>query len=130
MTCDQVAKDDVPARYLSGVLEGAEREAYELHYFECEACFRELEILRTAQAVLAKDAPRVDPVRKPDSVPRWLPIAAAVMAAATVALWWSSRQDNVPDQAARPSPSSPGPSASSASAAPRTADDEARTEAL
>src|SRR5688572_12876852 len=128
MNCDQVAAAELPERYLSGDLEGAEREAYEQHYFECEACFRELEILRTAQAVLAKDASTVGPVRKPDPVPRWLPLAAALMAAATLVVWWTSHQDTVPDQAAYPSPSSPGPSAS-ASGMPRTADS-ARAEAL
>jgi hypothetical protein len=88
MKCDEVAAADLPSRYLTGDVGDAEREAYEEHYFECDACFRELEILRTTQAVLAPEAaPTV--VRGRVLARRWLPVAAALAAAATLAVWWS-----------------------------------------
>jgi tetratricopeptide (TPR) repeat protein len=116
MNCHRVATDELAGRYLAGDLSDAEREAYEEHYFECDACFRELEILRTTRSVLEKDPPASDPIQKSDPIPRWLPIAAALAAATTLAVWWSSHQGTVPDQAH--SPSSPG---ASASASPGTA---------
>jgi tetratricopeptide (TPR) repeat protein len=89
MNCEEVAAADLPARYLAGDLGDAEREAYESHYFECDACFGELEILRTTQAVLRQEAPS-GRVRRRLPVRLWLPIAAALAAAVTFAAWWSS----------------------------------------
>jgi tetratricopeptide (TPR) repeat protein len=89
MKCDEVEAADLPARYLAGDLGDAEREAYEEHYFGCDACFGELEILRTTQAVLADEAPS-GRGRKRVSVLRWLPIAAALAAGTTLAVWWSA----------------------------------------
>jgi tetratricopeptide (TPR) repeat protein len=119
MNCHDVEAGDLAARYLAGDLEGAEREAYEEHYFGCDACFRELEILRTTQAVLAKQAPSTGRLKERDPIPRWLPIAAALAAATTLAVWWTSDRGAPPDQA-RSQPGSPATSTSISPSPPDT----------
>ena len=114
MNCSEVAAADLPVRYLAGHLSDAEREAYEGHYFECDACFRELEVLRTAGKVLAEQGTRSGGTRTPAAVPRWLPIAAALLAASTVALWLTSGRGTVPEEAR----SSPGPGLAASPAPP------------
>jgi tetratricopeptide (TPR) repeat protein len=47
-----VHRDELSERYLAGVLDEAEREAFEEHFFECERCLEELETLRAAQQLL------------------------------------------------------------------------------
>ena len=98
MNCDEVAAADLPSRYLAEDLGDAEREAYEEHYFECDACFGELEILRTTQAVLGREAPSAR-VRTRVPARLWLPIAAALAAAVTLAVWWSSPQSELTQMA-------------------------------
>ena len=105
MNCSEVSAADMAARYVGVHLSDAETEAYEGHYFECDACFRELEILRAAGKVLAADAVPAGLARKPAALPRWLAIAAALLAATTVALWLNGNRGTVPDEArSLPSP--------------------------
>src|SRR5688572_22905392 len=119
MNCTEVAAEDLAVRYVAGQLSDAEKEAYEGHYFECDACFRELEILRAARKVLAAEGPPADRARKPEALPRWLAIAAALMAATAVAVWVGGTRGTAPDEAR----SSPGPGLA---ASPSPAADTAR----
>lgn len=43
LTCERVQRDAWAARYLFGDLPPEEQEAFEQHYFSCEACFAQLE---------------------------------------------------------------------------------------
>jgi tetratricopeptide (TPR) repeat protein len=43
MDCREVAAEDVAEAYVSGHLSGNEREAFEAHYFVCQACLERLE---------------------------------------------------------------------------------------
>ncbi len=52
MDCETVQQQSIVEAYLRGKLDEARREAFELHYFECERCFAELEAARTVQAAL------------------------------------------------------------------------------
>ena len=41
---DEAVKDLMAERYLLGELNAAEREAYELHLFSCDACFEQVKV--------------------------------------------------------------------------------------
>jgi anti-sigma factor RsiW len=49
MNCAQVTKEEITEKYLLGRLTEAEQGAFELHFFECERCFEEVESLRMLQ---------------------------------------------------------------------------------
>jgi Putative zinc-finger len=71
--------------YVMGRLSGREREAFELHYFECNACFAEVEVLRSIKDALplaAGPQPIKVRARKPAAGRMWiltLPAAAALL---------------------------------------------------
>lgn len=79
MQCQDIQAGETGTRYLRGELSGPERDAYEVHYFECERCFTELEALRLMQAGLARQAAaiRAEPL---GSRWGWLWIAAPALA--------------------------------------------------
>ncbi len=81
MNCEQVARDDVVEKYLLGQLSEAEQEAFELHYFQCAACFEELATRRQLQEELARPraAVQAEPAGRPGLAWRWVwaPVAAA-----------------------------------------------------
>jgi PadR family transcriptional regulator, regulatory protein PadR len=52
MNCKQVEERDILEGYLLDRLSEAERDEFELHYFECESCFSQLETERMVQAEL------------------------------------------------------------------------------
>jgi hypothetical protein len=109
--CERAATEDLTARYLRGDVSEEERIAFEEHYFECDACHRELEAASEVRELLAKkrDVPRRA------AMPRWLPLAASVAAAAGAAVWMQGRVSRTrpPDAvetpiARRPQPPSAG----------------------
>lgn len=79
MTCSTVQKDDLVERYLNGKLSGAEREAFEDHYFNCAPCFQELEATRSVRPVL-KEISASPALRKPAKKRMWFVAAAAIAA--------------------------------------------------
>jgi TolA-binding protein len=58
MTCDEVRERGLAGDYVAGLIEPNEMDAFEEHYFGCDACFAEVKALRDAQKVLAKRQPR------------------------------------------------------------------------
>jgi len=53
MDCTQVERDGLIERYLSWKSLGPEDAVpFELHYFECDVCFENLEIARAIRAVV------------------------------------------------------------------------------
>lgn len=99
--------------FLDGCLEGEQRRAVERHLASCARCRSELSVLRwtrdrvgdlarapvppglTERLRAALDAE--DAGRARGGLPRWLPLAAAALVVALVAvpLWWSGRTDPV-----------------------------------
>jgi tetratricopeptide (TPR) repeat protein len=81
MNCEQVARDAVVEKYLLAQLSEAEQEAFELHYFQCVACFEELATRRQLQEELARPraATQAEPAGRPGLTWRWAwaPVAAA-----------------------------------------------------
>jgi hypothetical protein len=89
MNCEDAQQGMTAERYVAGQLGEAARAEFEEHYFGCDRCFGEVEVLRAVKAGL----PRAR--RKPFRV--WLaamPIAAAILLA--VFLW--------PQHSTRPAP--------------------------
>ena len=52
MDCARIARTGVLERYLLGRLRDRDRTAFEAHYFECDRCFDELQILQTVREEL------------------------------------------------------------------------------
>ena len=51
--CDRIRDSELAQKYVLGELTEADRNRYELHYFECERCFDELQNVQAIQSVLA-----------------------------------------------------------------------------
>ena len=54
MNCKEVEERDIVEGYLLDRLSEAERDEFELHYFECASCFSQLETARMVQAELQR----------------------------------------------------------------------------
>jgi hypothetical protein len=68
MGCTRALDEDRAARYVAGRLAEDERDAFELHYFDCPACLEVVEALTAARDVLAAPAARK---AVPRPVARW-----------------------------------------------------------
>jgi hypothetical protein len=98
MNCERVRGETMTEAYLTGRLSEQEREAFELHYLECNACFAELEAMRAVQGAL-RSMPRAaasTPTRRVWQRPLWL-LAAAALVIAVVAIqpWTKSPSPQV-----------------------------------
>jgi tetratricopeptide (TPR) repeat protein len=65
MTCDTVERENIVERYLTGRLEPAAKEEWELHYFGCDRCAQQLETwsavegpLRSMAAEIRREIPQ------------------------------------------------------------------------
>ncbi len=76
MNCQQVQDQHMAERYISGQLSGPESEAYEAHYFSCDACNQELSILLAARGALRE----ITAVRKEDPAEKHRPMQETVPA--------------------------------------------------
>jgi tetratricopeptide (TPR) repeat protein len=90
MNCEQVTKEEITEKYVLGRLTEAEQGAFELHFFECERCFEEVESLRMLQTELRRAA---SSVRAETSKPRhlfwrWAWASAAPLAVLAVGVGW------------------------------------------
>lgn len=94
MDCRKVAAGEIAERYLRGDLSAQVQEAYELHYFECERCFRELRDLQSVQAALGGLSSSALVPSQPATAAHarwrhrwaWVGVAAIAASAAVVAL--------------------------------------------
>lgn len=94
LDCRQVAAGEIAERYLRGDLSPQVQEAYELHYFECEPCFREFRELQSLQTALGRLSSSAIVPRKPAKAAlvrwryrwAWLGVPAMAVSAAVVAL--------------------------------------------
>ncbi len=90
MTCDDIQGQNVIENYLSGDLPEVERDAFEAHYFECAACFGELQNHRLLRTALRQRAGAIRTERT--ERPQWLWMATVAAAALLVcALVWQTR---------------------------------------
>src|SRR6266851_5607422 len=90
MTCQQIEASDLSARYVAGQLDAAERNAYEDHYFECAACFDEVQLQLAMRTELSK--PRR---RSASSWMTWGAIAALLVLALSVG-WYADSSRHPP----------------------------------
>jgi tetratricopeptide (TPR) repeat protein len=101
MNCEQVTKEDITEKYLLGRLTEAEQGAFELHFFECERCFEEVESLRMLQTELRRAASTIrEKTSKRQSLFwrwAWAPAAALTVLAVGVG-WWVWRPSVTPLQ--------------------------------
>jgi hypothetical protein len=92
ITCDQVDRDGLDARYLAGTLDPALAEAFEAHYFACDRCWalvqRGAEV-RSVGRVALEAKPLARGWRRPLA---WAPLAAA----AALAVWVGTRPRDEP----------------------------------
>jgi tetratricopeptide (TPR) repeat protein len=100
MNCEQVTKEEITEKYLLGRLTEAEQGAFELHFFECERCFEEVESLRVLQTELRRAASAIReqaPGRK-NLFWRWAWAQAAALAIFFVVgiVWWIGRPKVAP----------------------------------
>jgi hypothetical protein len=110
MQCDQ--DGDRALRYVSGEMAEPEQSAFEDHFFDCAACFREVQTLQDAHATLRGTGrpSRTTPERFRFPI-RWMAAAATIILA--VVIW---RLPRTPESAAPPvstvaAPSTPVPAA-------------------
>jgi tetratricopeptide (TPR) repeat protein len=112
MNCDQIEREEIIEKYLTGWLDRAAQEEFEAHWFGCRECSRKLQVSRMLQEKLWEKGDKlVSQKPKPAGVPvrrrAWAFSAAAtvlVIAAAAV-LWWQLRGPGRP-QAGTPGTSS------------------------
>ena len=91
MDCREVEEGGLAEAYVAGRLDAAAREAFEEHYFECDACLARIEALGLLRRGLSEQ-----PVGRVRNAPGWwwpLGVAAAVVLAAAV---WRVRQVPLP----------------------------------
>ncbi len=82
MECDQVERDEVIEKYLTGRLSSATRDAFEAHYFSCADCFSRLQSYQALQAELGQTDPESSPVaNRRHAFRRWAWAASAAAAA-------------------------------------------------
>jgi len=90
MDCEQVKREELIERYLSGQLSEAEQDAFEKHYFECARCFEDLRAFRALQAELERGGVGV----KPEPAQKaawwswaWAPALAVLLLVVGVGVW-------------------------------------------
>jgi tetratricopeptide (TPR) repeat protein len=113
MNCDQIERDEIIEKYLTGRLDRAAQEEFEAHWFGCRECSRKLQVSQMLQEKLwekgDKLVPRAqEPARVPVRRRAWAYSAAAavlVIAAAAV-VWWQVRGPGRPQAGPKGTPSS------------------------
>jgi tetratricopeptide (TPR) repeat protein len=116
--CQRAYEDDRLARYVSGEAPEPERDAFEIHVLECDACRAALEAHLDLAEVLRANRPRDDPRRASAfRAPGWLPLAAG-LAVAVLAGTVLLRRVSTPTTAPGGSPPSNAPTPSTATKAP------------
>src|SRR5262249_231625 len=100
MNCEQVTKEEITEKYFLGRLTEAEQGAFELHFFECERCFEEVEAVRALQTELRQAAPIIrEGASRPQNVFwhwAWAPAAALAIFFVVGIGWWIGRPKVTP----------------------------------
>ena len=102
MDCDQIEREEIIEKYLTGRLDRAEQKKFETHWFDCRECRQKLQVSRLLQEKLweqgetmlfqTKKSPRVWIGRR-----AWaFSAAAVVLIIAAAALWWQFRGPSRP----------------------------------
>lgn len=106
MDCQDVLNSEIAERYVAGELSEAEQSDFEAHFFGCEACFEELQLLQAAQAALRRKPSMA--VRRAPSL-RWLAAAAGLLIVLGAG-WWAigpARRSPAGIQSAQVKPAAP-----------------------
>jgi tetratricopeptide (TPR) repeat protein len=126
MDCTRVGDEEIAERYLLGRLTAQDRDAFEVHFFECDRCFEQLRTLQSMHVELQHAAPIQAPASSAmrRRLPAWAWAAAAVLVVAIGTGFWTLRRINEPSRAqtTRNPPTIPQPTSDRADAdAPRVA---------
>ncbi len=117
MNCKEVEAREILEEYLLDRLTEPDREEFEKHYFECAACFSQLQTRLAVQAELQRQ-PAI-PARARGAGFRlawaWTP---AFVTGVAVGVWWYSAQKHTPSQQASSSPATASPKVSVPSTPP------------
>ena len=123
MDCNTVSSKNLAERYLVGDLDPGLQEEYERHYFECDACYSDLqrltairEALRTAEVESPVPVRTARAWKRP---PAWITVTALAASMGVVAILVAryAQEDNVP-VAVSGSPASLAPVPAAPDAAP------------
>lgn len=96
--CADVRDGDMVSRYLADRLSEPEAEAFEAHYFACEACWRAVEAAMALRATAGGEREPAARDASSGAAPapgrragwrRWIPAAAAAVVAVGVGVWLS-----------------------------------------
>jgi hypothetical protein len=82
MTCEEARENGAAASYVAGVMSAEEMDAFEGHYFGCDACFADVEAMRLSRDELKHSRP------KAKTPPRWS-WGVGIAAAALLGVWLS-----------------------------------------
>ena len=114
MNCHWVDRAEIFEGYVSNTLPPEDRDAFEEHYFTCDACFDQLRTYRALQVESAASATQVEVRRAVRSrTRRWIWAAyglAAVLSVAVLTLWFRSPVSSIrhqPEVASNPSSGEP-----------------------
>src|SRR5687767_15932200 len=88
LTCDDIDRDDLIVRYVSGQLAAEDAERIERHYLGCPRCAEELQLASDVRRATEPDARRTV-----SSTAFWrvaLPAAAAAILVLSIVIWRQS----------------------------------------
>jgi tetratricopeptide (TPR) repeat protein len=89
MNCQRIENSDLTAKYVSGQLDGLEREAYEEHFFSCAQCFQDVQLQLAIRNELVQAAPLPRRKTAASRIAVWGAIAALIVLA--IAIPWTRR---------------------------------------
>jgi tetratricopeptide (TPR) repeat protein len=112
MDCDQIEREEIIEKYLTGRLDRAEQKEFETHWFGCRECKQKLQVSRMLQEKLWEKGDEI--LSQTQKSPRvWIKrrvwaysAAAAVLIIAAAALWWQFRGPGRPHVGTKKTPSS------------------------
>ena len=115
-SCAWIAREDVFEGYVRDSLDPGERDAFEAHYFECDACYRRLKVYQGVRAELA-EAPAQAPATagRPAGRAWWwvaLPLAAGLAIVTAMVMWRYQQSAPAPTSTIAVAPTQPAPLAS------------------
>ena len=113
MKCDQIEREEIIEKYLTGRLDQAGQKAFEAHWFGCHECSRKLQGSRMLQEKLWEQGDKIlSPTPKEARIPvrrrAWAYSAAAavLIIAAAAVLWWQFRGPGRPQAGTKATSSS------------------------